>query len=225
MSANAQTKVYFSAGRSASTILLRSDYYVFGQGLQVRRTQNGYVTKGLSNFSTGELLIESRLNKVVNGVTGISIFQVGYDNAQLNNDPSIGNFDSKLDITNLGIPLLFRANIVNAVILDMGFMVSIPISAKLNETRNTGTIYEQSHKAKITSSLTSNYLGGFGGYLGFTVLVNRYMLTASWQTGQFVIDKKILDTWPIGNGSMFLADIYPKFSYEIIYLKLGIRLK
>ncbi|MCP4458168.1 MAG: hypothetical protein GY816_09130 [Cytophagales bacterium] len=107
----------------------------------------------------------------------------------------------------------------------MGFLVSIPISAKLNETRNSGTVYEESHKGKITSSLTSNYLGGFGGYLGFTILINRYMLTASWQASQFVVDKELLDTWPIGDGSLFLTDMYPKFSYEIIYLKLGIRLK
>jgi len=221
-----QTKVYFSAGRSVSSILSIEDFYVFGKGSRVFTTENGYDTKGFSDLWTGELHVETPFNKVINGVTGISFFQVGYDNSQLNDDPTVGDFYSKLDVTYLGIPLLLRANIANAIHLDMGFVASIPISAKLKETRNSGTNFEQSHTGSITSSLNSNYLDTpFGGYLAFTLLINRYTLTASWQTGATKVDKKLLDTWPLGNGSMFLTDMYPSFSYEIIYLKLGIRLK
>ncbi|MCP4458169.1 MAG: hypothetical protein GY816_09135 [Cytophagales bacterium] len=92
ISASAQTKVYFSAGRSVSNIIVISDFYVFGTGLQVYQTENSYNTKGISDFWTGELLVESRLNKVVNGVTGISIFQMGYDNARIFDDATVGNF-------------------------------------------------------------------------------------------------------------------------------------
>ena len=222
LSAESQTKVYFSAGKSVSTILSINNFYIFGQGARVIRTKNDYDTQGISEFWTGELWVETRLNKVLNGVTGVSIFRTGYDNAQINNDPSIGDFFSKLDITYLGIPLLWRANIVNAVNLDMGFMAFVPISAVLNETRNKGNEFEQHHKGTITSSLSSL---GIGGYLGFTILINRFTVTASWQNGTAKVDKALLDSWPIGNGSMFLVDMYPNFYFEMIYLKLGIRLK
>ena len=184
-------------------------------------TENEYTTKGLGNFWNGEILIETRLNKVINGVTGISVFQTGYDNNVIGDDTS-GDFLSQLDITYLSIPLFLRASFANAVSLDAGFLANIPLSAELNETRNVGTVFEQNHAGDISGSLTQFHLGG---YFGITLLINRYTLGFGLQSGQVKVDKKILDTWPIGNGSLFLRDIYPKFRYELVVLKLGVRLK
>lgn len=213
----AQRKVYVSAGKSSSILLFNNDFN--SQQFQ------DYSTKGLSEYLAFDVHIETRFNKVINGVTGISMMQVGYTNAFYSNDPVFGGFESQLKITNLGIPLLFRANILNAALFDVGFFVSIPIDATLAESRNIGTPYEESYEGKITSSLTTNYRGGMGGYLGLTILINRFFIAASWTANQYSVDQELQDTWPIGNGSMFLADLHPKFGYEMTHLKIGMRIK
>lgn len=214
----AQVKLYFSIGTTTTNSFTTDGVYIFGKGHQVFVTDNDYQQKGLGHFINAELIVEKKLNKVIHGVTGISVFQTGYDNrAQYGQNI----FLSELDITYVSVPLLLRANFANAVSLDAGFYANFPLTATLDETRNVDTQFELHHSGDIASSLTQLHLGG---YAGVTFMVNRYTLGFSMRGGQSKVDDGLADTWPVGDGSLFLRDIYPKFGYLMVMAKVGVRL-
>ena len=113
-------------------------------------------------------------------------------------------------------------NFVNAVHLDVGFIGRIPIQAILEETGNQGTQFQTYAKENITSSLSKFNLGG---YLQVTFLINRFSFGFYLMGGQNTLDTDFKNEWPLGNQSLFLRDIYPKFKYQMTGMKLGFRIK
>ncbi len=202
-------------GTSTSNAFFIDGVYIFGKGHQVYVTNNDYQQKGWFHFFHGDIYVETPINKVANGLTGVSVFQTGYEN-------SVENFYSELDIIYVGIPLMIRVSQFNVISYDFGFLLNFTTAAILDETRNRGTSFEATHQANISRYLSPVHLGS---YFGISVNANRYRLGFALQGGQSKVDEKILDEWPIGNGSMFLRDIYPKFRYQMFILKLGIRLR
>lgn len=217
---SAQVNIYVQLGTNTSTHFYYDGLYIFGKGSQVYVTDNDYQEKGWFRFFSGDILVEAPLNKVIYGVSGISVFQTGYDNSVRSSGGDI--FLSELDISYLSVPLLFRVKQFNIMTYDVGFTINYPISAILNETRNKDTLFELSESRDIASFLTPITVGG---YFSIGVNVNRYSVSIALQSGQTRVDNRFKNEWPISNGSLFLRDIYPKFSYNMFILKFGIQLK
>lgn len=212
--AGAQSRIYFNIGSSYNTTYFTEGFYRLGVGSRIYITDTEYQSKKIGRYWNADLTIDFRINNLIRGVTGLSIFQAGYHN-------SIDNFYSDLAITYLGVPLQLRVNFVSSVNLDVGFLGLYPITAILDETRNRGTVFELSASDEISSQFSQFNLASF---MQASFLFNRITISAYIITGSSRIEKDFKEQWIIGGGSMFLRHIYPKFKHQSAGIKLGVRL-
>ncbi|MEQ9287197.1 MAG: hypothetical protein RIG77_09830 [Cyclobacteriaceae bacterium] len=210
-----QTRAHLNVGTNISTTYFVEGFYRLGVGSRIYVTDTEYSSGRMGTYWNAELTIETRLNKLLYGVSGLSYLQAGYHNSQ-------DNFFSDLSIGYLGIPLLLRANFANSAHLDIGFIGLYPLNATLNETRNQGTQFQLSASENIASHLTTFNLAG---YLQASILINRFTLSAYLISGSSRVDQAFKDEWVIGNGSLFLRDVYPKFKFQMTGIKIGMRIR
>jgi hypothetical protein len=218
LTGNAQTKVYVSVGTNFSNHFFSDGFYLTGVGNRVFTTDNKYHNSKIGKYFNAELTVEKKLNKLIYGVTGISFSQVGYA------DHYATNF-STFELSNIGIPLLFRANFVNGFMLDVGPVLYAPVSAQLDEVALKGSAYQLSASGNILSYFKPVTVGFC---LQLSVLINRYTLTGFLNSGKNSVDPAFRDSWGIQgsyrNNSLFQRDLMPKFSFQMTGLKVGMRL-
>jgi hypothetical protein len=220
-SLKAQVKVYFMMGTNLSSGVYIDGFYSAGNGNYVWQTDGKYQNKNFGKYFNADILIEKRINKTIYGVTGLTISQVGYEN-------SFSDNFSEFNCTYLGIPLMFRLKFFNAFLMDVGPVGRIPIKADLKETALQGSIYETSDHQNIAQYLTTFSLGWAWQN---TLLINRYTFTFYFMGGKTKVNDKLVDNWKLGtayggslkNNSLFLRDIQPRYVYQMIGLKIGLR--
>ena len=222
-SGHSQSKLYFTVGTNFTTTYFQEGFYRLGVGNRIFVTNSDYKSKKFGQYWNAELNVETRINKILYGVTGLSISQSGYSNSNIGNISGKTLFFSDFDVTYLESPLLLRVNFVNAVQVDLGFVGRIPVRAILEEIGNKGNQFEVHVKENIVSSLNQFNLGG---YARITFLINRFTLAFYGTVGQNILDSNFINEWPLGKGqSLFVHDIYPKFKYQMIGMKMGLRIK
>lgn len=212
---HSQTRIYFSAGSNYYTQFFIEGFYRTGVGPRVFITDGSYKNNGFGEYLSAELSIDAPLYSLIHGVTGITIFQTGYQN-------SVDIFLSEFKATYLGIPLLLRANFANAALLDFGVMARVPLSAELDETGWQGTPFEQRETGDISSYLTQLSLDA---NIRLSVLINRYTLTWYFIAGKGQVDRSFQDEWPLQGGSIFLRDLQPRYEFWLTGIQAGFRIK
>jgi len=215
----AQYKLYFSAGSNTSGGLYIDGFYQAGKGNYIWHTDGKYQNSDFGKYWIGDLLLEKRINKTIYGVTGIQVSQVGYHN-------SFDTNYSDFKCTYVGLPLLVRANLVNGFMIDIGPVLRVPVVADLKETALMGSVYETSDHQNIANYLSTVSLGWTWQN---TLFINRYSICFYFSGGKTLVSDQLASHWALGgnlrNNSLFLRDIQPKYVYQMIGLKIGIRIR
>lgn len=179
-SGHSQSKLYFNVGTNFTTTYFQEGFYRLGVGNRIFITNSDYKSKRFGQYWNAELNVETRINKILYGVTGLSISKSGYSNSNIGNISGKTLFFSDFDVTYLEIPLLLRVNFVNAVQVDLGFVGRIPVRAILEEIGNKGNQFEVHVKENIVSSLSQFNLGGYARITFFDQPINSCFLCNSW---------------------------------------------
>jgi hypothetical protein len=191
-----------------------------GKGGQIYVTDGTYQSKKFGRYFSGDLILEKRIISGLYGLTGLSFFQTGHSNYL--DDGSQGSRTTDMTTSYLGIPLMVRVNYLNFLFIDIGMIGRIPVYANLEEYGRKGTASELHDRQNI-----AKYLNQFS--LGFStqasLVYNRFMFTWYWTFGKTKIDPALEDVWAVGAWSLFLRDLQPKFTYQMMGLKLGVRIK
>ncbi len=215
----AQTKVYVSVGTNFNTGIYIDGFYAAGKGNYNFSTDGRYVSHDLTRYLTADILFERRINKTIYGVSGIMLGQAGYQNSYLTNY-------SDFHCTYVGIPMFLRLNIANGYLMDIGPVLRIPVNADLNETALLGSPLETSDHQDV-----SRYLSPFsiGWAWQNTFMINRFSLTLYFMGGKTQVSDQLEPNWKINgnlrNNSLFLRDIQPKYLYQMLGIKVGLRIR
>lgn len=213
----AQTRLFISAGGSFNTTYDPNTFFYPGVGNANWNTDGSYTTKGLK-YWTIDFEIEKKIGKFF-FVSGVDLFKSGYSNHFSTNY-------SSFDCTHLGIPLLVRVNLLNYCYADVGPVGVINLNANLEETALKGSAFEVSDKGDVT-----RYLSPFkmGLQLQYSLVINRYFLTA-YMTKMIVnVDPSLENDWNLGgryhNNSLFLREMSSNYKVFLFGLKAGVRIK
>lgn len=214
----AQTRVFISAGGSFNTDYQPNTFFDPAFGNAIYATDGSYTTKGLNKYWTFDVALEKKIGKLF-FVSGAHVFKSGYSNYF---DTNISSFDC----THLGIPLLVRINVLNYMYLDMGAIGIVNLNANLEETALKGSNFEVYDKKNITY-----YLSPFkmGLQLQYSLVINRYFITAYMTKMIVSVDPSLEDNWNLGgryhNNSLFLRDFGATYKVFFLGIKLGVRIK
>jgi len=225
LSAQAQTRLFVGVGSHFNSGLYIDGFYQAGKGNYVRTRDGKYSNHRFGKYFHADILIEARLNKLIYGVTGVMASQVGYTNSFAN-----GGNTSELMCTYLGVPLLVRLNVVKGFLMDIGPVIRVPLKADLHETALVGSVYETSDHQNIARYLTPLSIGWLWQN---TFAFNRFTLSFYFTGGKTLISDQLQTNWKLGtayngalkNNSLFLADMRPKFVYQMIGVKVGMRIQ
>jgi hypothetical protein len=161
----AQTRFYISVGTNSNVEYVTEPNFNLGFSNNAITTGGHFDDQSFGKYNMFDVHLEKRLFGSLYLVTGGSYFQTGYS-------WSGDFFSSELKSSYAGIPLLLRFNLYNANVyyLDMGFLGTYLLKAKLTETydqdRASGNI------ARHLTRFSPSYL------FQFNVVINRVVLTA-----------------------------------------------
>jgi len=203
-----------SVGTNFNTAYFREGFYTPKFGSTIYLTDGDYESKAFGSFLKVDVSAETRINNGLYWVSGLSLFQAGYSN-------SSGTRISDFKTTYLGVPLLVRVNYLNMWYIDIGMMARTPVSANLDESvvDSAGNLVKE--RGDIKSHLNSISLGF---HAESSIVIKRILFTFYWTFGKQRVDADLADQWPLAGGSLFLRDFQPKFEYQLMGLKLGLRL-
>ncbi len=214
----AQTRIFLSAGGSFYTNYTPNTFFDPKFGNANWSTDGSYTTKGLHKYWTFDVEVEKKIDKF-SLVSGVHLFKSGYSNSFFTNF-------SSLNCTHLGIPLLVRINLLNYCYLDMGPIGIVNLRADLEETALKGSPFEVHDKKNIASYL-SPFKMGF--QLQYSLVINRYFVTAYMTKMLVSVDAGLEDNWKLGgryrNNSLFLREMGSNYTVFLLGLKLGVRIK
>jgi len=211
----AQTRVFVFGGGSLLTTYEQHEHFYPKFGNSIYHTDGDYATKKFRHLAF-DIEIEHRVQKLFL-VTGVRFFQSGYKNSYETNF-------SKLTCSHIGIPLNIRLNINNFLMLDLGPMLVYTPTASLNETALKGSSFQVNANDNIAHYLPPR----LGLNLQYSLVFNRYCLTAYFYLFNAQVTEAFATDWPLGgrlhNNSLFLRDFYPHFQVSEIGLKAGVRI-
>lgn len=211
---SAQTRLSVSIGSNFFTQHFQQGFYTPKFGSTIYTTDGSYKTKSMGTFLTVDAYARTRINNGLYWVTGLNIFQTGYSNF-------VDVRYSELKTTYLGIPLMVRVNYLNMWYIDIGMLARTPLSATLTEMYQPTGGPQQNQRSDI-----KRYLNGLS--LGFhaesSIVIKRLLITWYWTFGKERVDPDFENAWPLAGRSLFIRDFSPKYSYQFMGVKLGIRL-
>lgn len=224
--AKAQVRLFVSGGTNFQSGLYIDGFYQAGKGNYVLTRDGKYSNHNFGKYFTADVLAEVRVNKLIYGVTGIMVSQVGYQNSFTAGAKNTSEFTC----TYLGIPLLVRLNILKGFLMDIGPVARLPLHADLKETAIIGSPYETSDHQNVARYLTPFSLGWAWQN---TFAFNRFTFTFYFMGGKMLVSDQLQQHWNLGtayngalkNNSLFLTDIRPKFVYQMLGIKAGFRIR
>jgi hypothetical protein len=211
-----QTRIFLSAGGSLLTEYGQNEYYFPKYGNSINRTDGSYSKKGLKYF-TFDIEVERKINKFA-FVSGLRFFNSGYSNH------FAMNF-SKLDCSHIGVPLLFRVNLLNYLYLDLGAIGVYTAKANLDETAVKGSPNQLSDQKDIARYLPFR----LGINIQYSIVINRYFISGYFIIVNNQVSEKFASSWNLGgnyrNNSLFLRDLNPHYQVSLIGIKMGMRIR
>jgi len=224
--AKAQMRIFLSAGTNFQSGLYIDGFYQAGKGNYVLTRDGKYSNHLFGKYFNADILAEIRINKLIYGVTGIMASQVGYQNSFTAGSKNTSEFTC----TYLGIPLLIRLNILKGFLMDIGPVARIPIIADLKEIAIIGSVYETSDHQNVARYLTPFSLGWAWQN---TFAFNRMTFTFYFIGGKTMVSDRLQSHWNLGtayNGalkynSLFLTDMRPRYVYQMLGIKVGLRIR
>jgi hypothetical protein len=224
--ARAQMRIFLSAGTNFQSGLYIDGFYQMGKGNYVYTRDGKYSNHHFGKYFNADILAEVRVNKLIYGVTGIMASQVGYRNSFTAGSKNTSEFTC----TYLGIPLLIRLNLLKGFLMDIGPVARIPLIADLKETAIVGSAYETSDHQNVARYLTPFSLGWVWQN---TFAFNRVTFTFYFMGGKTQVSDRLQNHWNLGtayngalrNNSLFLSDMRPRFVYQMLGIKVGLRIR
>lgn len=203
--AQAQTKLFISAGTNFNTNISPKSIYFLGQGYA---NFDPSQSKKWFRYSEADILLENRIGGMAYLVTGLMLHQGGYETK--------GQYNSKYDITSLAIPFGVRMSMLNIYNVDLLFLSNFALNAKLKES--SGSLSDSADITAYASTFTPGLALQAGvsirriSFNWYVIMVNKHV------TEDFSADWKLPP-----NQSVFLYT-YSNYSYFTMGLKVSFRL-